>query len=138
MNYFIRKIFVSLLLLLSAFYASGQQEKCQVCYANLSCTINPARPVVCPSSLPDGQVGNYYNEVVSFWMPAFYTDPVSGTDVNLLEFEIQSITELPSGFSFVADIYPNKVYFPNSSKQDAEYGCFRLSGTPDNVYNDSI
>ena len=127
-----------ILLILPAFSAFSQKKKCPVCTPDSTCNISSVYPAFCQTKFPDGQVGNFYNEVVSFRMPRIIKDPITLSDMKLIEFEVQSINRVPLGFSYNTNIYPIKTYFPNSGLSEAQNGCIRLSGMPDKLYLDSI
>ena len=48
------------------------------CVVDTECIIEPAFPNVCPINLPDGTVGDYYSEDISFYMPNQFSDPETG------------------------------------------------------------
>jgi hypothetical protein len=99
--------------------------QCPACTPDLSCTISPAFPTLCPAQPPAGVAGEYYSENFTFWMPATFSDPGSGVSVEFEQMTVTSVSGTPFGLSFETND-PAGVYFP----QQNEYGCATLCGTP--------
>ena len=116
----------------------SQQKKCPSCTPDTSCVISPAFLIVCPGNFPDGMVGSFYNEVASYWMPKVFIDPLSKKNLKLIECELQSLSKLPAGFTFNTDLFPKNTYYPSSGLLNAEFGCIRIAGQPDQLYKDSV
>ncbi|MBK6341700.1 MAG: PKD domain-containing protein [Flavobacteriales bacterium] len=107
------------------FALASAKAQCPGCAPDLSCTISPAFPTLCPETAPDATVGVFYEQDFTFWMPANFTDPGSGFDVTLLQLTVTGVSGLPFGLSFTTNS-PDGVYYP----QDNEFGCARICGTP--------
>ena len=118
--------------------SNAQVNNCPGCVPDVSCTISPAYPSLCPKKLPDGKVGLAYDQTLSSYMPAYFIDPGTGINLTLLEIEILNIVNLPYGLSWTSNIYPNKVYYPSSNPPTTEHGCVRICGTPLLTSSDSI
>lgn len=78
-----------------------------------------------PDSLPDGYVGQYYNEDMTFYLPLDTTDPSSGANVTFEDFHITSIS-LPLGLTWECNNSANNCHYDPTSDQ---YGCVNVSGT---------
>lgn len=99
--------------------------QCDGCTPDLSCTMEPAFPTLCPLLPPDATAGEYYQQDFTFWLPSSFTEPGSGVTVDFQQMTITSVTGLPFGLSFTASD-PAGVYYP----QEDQYGCGRICGTP--------
>ena len=95
------------------------------CVVDTECAIEPAFPNVCPINLPDGTVGEYYSEDISFYMPNQFSDSETGFEVVLDQVIVTNIVGLPLGLDIVLSD-PTGIYNPS----DSEFGCANLSGTP--------
>jgi len=75
-----------------------------------------------PDSLPDGYVGQFYDEDMTFYLPL---DTFSGgVNVTFEDFHITSIS-LPLGLTWECNNSSNNCHYdPNAS----QYGCVKLSG----------
>jgi PKD repeat protein len=78
-----------------------------------------------PDSLPDGYVGQFYDEDMTFYLPLDTTDPSSGATVTFEDFHITSIS-LPLGLTWECNNSLNNCHYDPTSDQ---YGCVRVSGT---------
>ena len=95
------------------------------CVADTDCTIEPTFPTLCPLNLPDGTVGEFYTEDVTFYMPAQFADEETGFEVQLDEIIVTNITGIPLGLGYVLSD-ESGIYNPAES----EFGCAVFSGTP--------
>ena len=95
------------------------------CVVDTECTIEPTFPTLCPLILPDGTVGEFYSEDVTFYMPSQFADEASGFEVELDEIIVTNITGIPLGLNYVLSDETG-IYLPSES----EYGCASFSGTP--------
>ena len=90
-----------------------------------------------PSPLPDGCVGQPYNQVIQFVFPNDTTLPVIGT-VPFTQFDVTTITNIPAGLNYVCNI-SNCQYVTNPPA--ITRGCVTISGTPtvaNSAPNDSV
>lgn len=99
--------------------------QCDGCTPDLSCTMEPAFPTLCPLLPPNATAGEFYQQDFTFWLPSSFTEPGSGVTVDFQQMTITSVTGLPFGLSFIASD-PAGVYYP----QEDQYGCGRICGTP--------
>ena len=77
-----------------------------------------------PDTLPDGVVGQFYNQDLTFYLPL---DTVSsGTYVEFTDFHITSIS-LPLGLTWECNNSSNSCHYDPLISQ---YGCVNVSGTP--------
>ncbi|MBK7297793.1 MAG: hypothetical protein IPI91_14710 [Flavobacteriales bacterium] len=74
---------------------------------------------------PDATAGEAYASDITFWLPANFTDPGTGMNVNFLQMTITSVTGVPFGMELTSN-EPLGIYYP----QVNQYGCARLCGTP--------
>ncbi|MCW5899740.1 MAG: T9SS type A sorting domain-containing protein [Flavobacteriales bacterium] len=111
------------------------QAQCPGCVIDPTCTVDPAFPALCPQQPPDATAGEPYETDVTFWLPATFSDPGSGTTVTFEQMTITGVSGLPFGLSIETNA-PTGVYFP----QQNEFGCARICGTPfgEGVYNVNI
>jgi len=111
-----------IIILLSLFVSFSLQSQCVV---DTDCTIEPTFPTLCPLNLPDGTVGEFYTEDVTFYMPAQFADEETGFEVVLDEIIVTNITGIPLGLSYVLS-NESGIYNPSES----EFGCATFSGSP--------
>ena len=95
------------------------------CVVDTDCTIEPTFPTLCPLTLPDGSVGEFYSEDVTFYMPAQFADEETGFEVELDEIIVTNIVGIPLGLNYVLS-NESGIYNPSES----EFGCASFSGTP--------
>ena len=100
--------------------------QCPTCSPDFTCTSADGFPTVCPAELPAGQAGEYYEQVLTFYLPTNITDPASGIDATLLQITITSVTGLPFGTTYTMN-NPDGIYYP---AQGENYGCATICGTP--------
>ena len=113
--------------LLASFLLSNAQ--CPGCITNLSCTSNPAKPTICPDTLPDGTAMINYEEDVSFYLPAQFVDQGTGLNVTLNELHVTGVSGMPYGLQFESSSATN-IFYPSSNPPTTEYGCARFCGIP--------
>jgi PKD repeat protein len=114
-----------LALLAFALLPQTMTGQCDGCAPDLSCSIEPAFPTLCPLLPPDATAGEYYQQDFTFWLPSSFTEPGSGVTVDFQQMTITGVTGLPFGLSFTTSD-PAGVYYP----QEDQYGCGRICGTP--------
>ncbi len=79
-----------------------------------------------PDTLPDGYVGQFYDEDMTFYLPLDTTDPGSGAYVIFEDFHITSIS-LPLGLTWECNNFSNNCHYDPNVDQ---YGCVKVSGSP--------
>lgn len=91
----------------------------------MSC-YDAAGPALCPSTLPDGVQGQYYDTDITFWMPQSFV--YQGINVTLQQIVINSVGGLPQGLSW----QPNNanMTYVITSDPATQRGCVKLCGTP--------
>ncbi len=114
---------------LSVFVCNSVMAQCPGCITNMACTSNPAEPTICPDTLPDGYAMQYYEEDLSFYLPAQFTDQGSGMTVTLNELHVNGVSGMPYGLQFQSSASSN-IFYPSSNPPASEYGCARFCGTP--------
>lgn len=102
-------------------------SQCPGCVINTACTASPAFPTLCPSILPDGVVGQPYDQDLTFYMPSQFQ--YSGIDVTLNQINVTNITGQPTGLNFTCSA-PNCTYFPSQNPPATERGCVKICGVP--------
>jgi PKD repeat protein len=105
--------------LISVIVVSGQ---CAIDYTYYPVVANYG---LSPDSLPDGYVGQFYDEDMTFYLPLDTTDPSSGAFVTFEDFHITSIS-LPLGLTWECDNSASSCHYDPTLTQ---YGCVKLSGT---------
>ncbi len=111
-----RRFLFVFLCLISSFVILGQ---CSIDYTYFPSSANYGLD---PDSLPDGYVGQFYDEDMTFFLPL---DTFSGgVNVTFEDFHITSIS-LPLGLTWECNNSANSCHYdPNVS----QYGCVKLSG----------
>lgn len=79
---------------------------------------------ICPATLPDGQVGVPYSEVVTIIPPA--TAVIGGQTINIIKIKLKSVGNMPPGLSYQCS--PANCEFPVTDPY-TRY-CALISGTP--------
>jgi hypothetical protein len=115
----------TLALILSGFFMSAHAQ-CSDCVIDQTCSSPDGFPTVCPATLPDAVVGTFYEQFLTFFMPATITDPGSGTVVDLISIEVTSISGLPFGTTYTLGD-ADGIFYPG---QGQNLGCATICGTP--------
>jgi len=135
MNYStkLKKTTFLLLLVLSSMVSKAQ---CVECNPDNTCGTGGDFPAVCPMQVPDGTVGEYYEQTLTFYMPPVITDPESQLQAELISVTIASVSGLPFGLTYTLND-EDGVYHPGEGQV---YGCATICGTPilPGVYNINI
>ncbi|MEZ4798889.1 MAG: T9SS type A sorting domain-containing protein [Flavobacteriales bacterium] len=118
-----RKFLIFLFALLLGLNASSQ---CPTCDPDVSCVSADGQPTVCPLELPPATAGEYYQEVLTFYLPTSFVEPSLDVTVTLTQITISSVTGLPYGLTFTTND-PDGIYYPS---QGENYGCATICGTP--------
>lgn len=116
----------SITIILGVFSVNAQ---CPGCITDSTCVSNPAKPTICPDTLPDGTAMVYYEEDVSFYLPAQFTDDGTGLNVTLNEIHVTGVSGMPYGLQFESSS-PTNIFYPSSNPPLTEHGCARFCGTP--------
>ena len=119
-----RNIFL-FILCIGATISSPLHAQCDGCVANVSCSVDPAYPTLCPTQPPDATAGEPYSADITFWLPVNFTDPGTGFNVDFVLMTITGVSGLPYGLNITYS-EPSGVYHP----QENQYGCARICGTP--------
>lgn len=116
-----------------SYIVSGQ---CPTCSPDPDCISGDGFPAICPFISTPATAGTYYEETLTFFLPAQITDPGSGTEATLLSVTITSVTGLPYGLVFSLNDEDN-TYHPIDGDN---LGCATICGTPvlPGVYNANI
>ena len=122
MKYLLQTILFVLLMGIS-FYTIAQ---CPTCSIDSTCVSTDGFPTICPATLPNATVGEYYEGFLTFYMPPVINDPGSGLTVDLLQITITSVNGLPFGIEYTVNDADN-IFYPT---QGELYGCATLCGIP--------
>ena len=112
-------------LCIGAGISSPLLAQCDGCVANISCSVDPAYPTLCPTQPPDATAGEPYSADITFWLPVNFTDPGTGFNVDFMLMTITGVSGLPYGMDITYS-EPSGVYHP----QENQLGCARICGTP--------
>jgi hypothetical protein len=104
-------------------------SQCPGCVVDMSCTVSPAKPVLCPDTMPPGMAMQYYDEDITFYMPAQFVDDGTGFNVTLNRIELLGIVGLPFGLNLQSSS-SNDNFYPSSNPPSTERGCAKICGTP--------
>ncbi len=113
-------LFLFTILRLSAF------AQCAECTPDSNCGGATNFPAVCPEQAADATAGEYYEQVLTFYIPNTVTDPGSGFEATIISVTITSVSGLPFGLTYSLND-EDGVYYPS---QGQNYGCATLCGTP--------
>lgn len=100
--------------------------QCPTCTIDSACVSTDGFPTICPATLPNATVGEYYEGFLTFYMPPVINDPGSGLTVDLLQITITSVNGLPFGIEYTVNDADN-IFYPT---QGELYGCATLCGIP--------
>ncbi len=111
--------------------AQPGNTNCGTCTPDPNCPSSQPSGGLCPETIPDAQVGEAYDESITFYLPEVIsvTNPVS-TDVTLMNVDIVELINLPTGLEWSCN-NANCNYQPSSNPPASELGCIRFCGTPD-------
>lgn len=121
------KIFYTSVLIISLIISGlSTFAQCPDCVPDETCIPEVAFPAICPEILPVATAGEYYETVITFYMPAELEDPESGFIVTLNQILVSGITGIPFGLSYELSGDDN-IYYPSQGEQ---FGCATICGTP--------
>jgi hypothetical protein len=112
-----KRIFTLLFLVL--LFSSVSKSQCSIDYTYYPVSANYGLD---PDSLPDGYVGQFYDEDMTFFLPLDTLD--GGVTVTFTDFHITSIS-LPLGLTWECDNSVNSCHYDPAVSQ---YGCVKVSG----------
>jgi hypothetical protein len=122
-----KKCFAALAVLLALCTQTQQlSAQCPGCTPDETCISADGLPTVCPLELPPATAGTYYEDYLTFYLPAEVNDVENGIQATLLEVTISSVTGLPFGMDFTVND-DDATYFPSEGEN---FGCATLCGTP--------
>ncbi len=116
-----------LLLIIASCFAltwTMNAQECLECEADTSCGAGATFPTTCPEFLPDGVAGEYYEEVITFFIPEEVE--FNGITATITEVVVTSITGLPFGMELTFNNNDN-TFNPGEGEN---YGCAILCGVP--------
>jgi len=112
-----KRLLFGFIFLMSVFFVSAQ---CSIDYTYYPVSANYGLD---PDSLPDGYVGQFYDEDMTFFLPLDTVD--GGVAVTFEDFHITSIS-LPLGLTWECDNSANSCHYDPAVTQ---YGCVKISGS---------
>jgi len=112
-----KRLLLGFIFLMSVFFVSAQ---CSIDYTYYPVSANYGLD---PDSLPDGYVGQFYDEDMTFFLPLDTVD--GGVAVTFEDFHITSIS-LPLGLTWECDNSANSCHYDPAVTQ---YGCVKISGS---------
>ena len=117
-------------------YTLNAFGQCSTCQPDTMCIPEVQQPSVCPEIMPNATSGEYYEEVMTFYLPSNFDDPGTGQNVTINEVVITSVTGLPFGIDYTLN-NSNLTYYPSDGEN---FGCATICGTPilAGVYDVSI
>lgn len=118
------RTFIATLVFISFFIPSFSQ--CPTCTPDETCISADGLPTVCPLELPAATAGEYYEQVLTFYLPTSFVEPELDVTVTLTQITITSVTGLPFGITYTTND-PDGIYYPN---QGENFGCATICGTP--------
>jgi PKD repeat protein len=104
-------------------------SQCPGCAISMTCTATPAKPAICPDTLPQGTAMQPYSEDISFYLPGTFVDEGSGYTVDLDQMQVLNIIGMPLGLSWQTNKSPSNIYSPHGNVND-QHGCAKICGTP--------
>ncbi len=104
-------------------FASSQ---CADCVPASDCSSDDGFPTICPEILPAATTGTFYEETITFFMPADVIDPGSGVSASLNSVTVTAITGVPLGLEVALD-ESDAVYEPSNGQTS---GCANICGEP--------
>ena len=113
-----KRLLFCLICSISVIFASGQ------CVIDYSYSPSGANYGLDPDTLPNGYVGQFYDEDMTFFLPLDTID--AGVTVTFEDFHITSIS-LPLGLTWECNNSLNNCHYDPAVNQ---YGCVKISGTP--------
>lgn len=113
-------------LLIALFSASLISAQCPTCTPDESCASPDGLPALCPEIIPSAIAGEYFEEVLTFYLPPSIEDPDTGIPAELLEVTVTGLTGLPFGLDYTLD-QEDATYNP---QEGDTYGCATICGTP--------
>jgi hypothetical protein len=125
MNFFYFSLRIGLIALLSVafFVAAGQ---CPDCTPDETCISADGFPALCPLIPDDATAGEYYEEQLTFFMPALITDPETNIEATLISVTVTSVSGLPFGLEFTIND-EDGVFYPSAGDG---LGCATICGVP--------
>ena len=122
----LRTPFAALFCLGILFAAKPASGQCNACEADPACSSDNGFPTLCPATLPAATVGIFYEETITFFLPAEVVDPGSGITADLNSVTITAITGVPLGMQVELDD-EDAVYYPSDGQT---LGCANICGSP--------
>ncbi len=101
-------------------------SQCSSCQPDTMCVPEVDAPSVCPEIMPNAISGDYYEEVMTFYLPANFNDPGTGQNVTINQVVITSVTGLPYGIDYTLN-NADLTYYPSEGEN---FGCATICGTP--------
>lgn len=101
-------------------------SQCPLCTPDTACISTDGYPTICPFEAPVGYTGEYYEHVLTFYIPTVVDDPGTGITATLLEVNFPSVTGMPYGLNFTIND-ADSTYHPVDGEN---HGCATICGIP--------
>ena len=132
LNWCGRGVIATMVVLAANVLAIGQN--CPSCVIDVTCDSVPAYPNICPNALPSDTANKYYESSFTFYLPANFTDPGTGQNVDFQQMDVINVGQLPTGLVWSSFDYmgvETTTFYPDSDPAGgSERGCATLCGTP--------
>jgi len=115
-----------LFLVTTTFVSLFSFGQCADCIPDPECVSTDGFPAICPAVVAEATAGVYYEQFLTFFLPAVIVDPGTQQSADLVQLTINSVSGLPFGMAYTLDD-ADGVYFPSDGQNS---GCATLCGTP--------
>ncbi|MFN0030713.1 MAG: PKD domain-containing protein [Flavobacteriales bacterium] len=118
-----KRIFILMVAMVCSAAAAAQ---CPLCTPDFQCISVDGYPTICPLVAPNATVGEYYEHVLTFYIPTEVEDPGSGVLATLLEVKVTNVAGMPYGLEFTIND-ADSTYHPVDGEN---HGCATVCGVP--------
>jgi hypothetical protein len=116
----------SIFFLLFGLLTAAGYSQCPDCTPDPNCVSADGFPALCPLTPDDATAGTYYEEQLTFFMPALITDPGTGIEATLISVTVSSVSGMPYGLEFTIND-DDGVFYPSAGDG---LGCATICGVP--------
>jgi hypothetical protein len=116
----------AIFLLLLGLLTSKSYGQCPDCTPDPTCVSADGFPALCPLTPDDATAGEYYEEQLTFFMPALITDPETDIEATLISVNVTSVSGMPYGLEFTIND-DDGVFYPSAGDG---LGCATICGVP--------
>lgn len=101
-------------------------SQCPTCTPDPSCVSADGMPSICPLVPPDAVAGEYYEQTLTFYLPATFIYPGSDVEITVNSVTVTSVSGLPYGLDFTLNDADGTLYPANGET----LGCATICGIP--------